>query len=609
MKNIKLNTGLNVFLSVLLFLSFYTNVFSAHKWTKEDWTEKDKEYAREKLKETTDYLIISNDLMKRFKDKYLNIALGINAKDLIVDMKKEEDKRVLSYSIKRVKELYSFEKQLAENDSSYFANNITKYLKKEYSLLGSKEFSIINRLVEKNKNDELTIYLNLLTNDEYSYNLPQIDELNEYLANVEERDITLASIMNLSSQILDIPSSLDISSKELIIEYSTTEQLMCFALDRIVRNIDLYISNTKGASKDPSEDSKAFAKISLGTYSESYIPFAEAVFELWKGRNSERKFDYRECYFYRQNPKAMSEMILFKTDDVEINDSKVRLNPSLKELLIGRNTVIKNLFEKIDSSFNEKKGKVKDLYYGIFYKEKVAENNKENMSDKKDDSNGNKDNAKNNEELIIGESYRTPLITSDLKEIQGDYFTFLMNGYDLTKFSDSDNKKPELVGKLFEKEPKTDQTVLHKMAIGDKSASNVGFWGDRLANLVNEKDRLGLTPLHWSILANNEEMFLKIIKMSNDTTVSIQDENGDTALHIAVRLNRLNMINYLLHKKASLEIRNNQGSTPIQVAISNGNYSLAQNLMAIKKKNSEFSISSWFQDQIDSIATVIHNDL
>ena len=53
------------------------------------------------------------------------------------------------------------------------------------------------------------------------------------------------------------------------------------------------------------------------------------------------------------------------------------------------------------------------------------------------------------------------------------------------------------------------------------------------------------------------------------TDINATDENGDTALHVAARVNEADLVSFLIIKGADTEVRNNEGDTALHVAIKN----------------------------------------
>ena len=90
----------------------------------------------------------------------------------------------------------------------------------------------------------------------------------------------------------------------------------------------------------------------------------------------------------------------------------------------------------------------------------------------------------------------------------------------------------------------------------------------RLEELFNEGDgTFGLTPLHISILSNNEAIFSLLIR-AREIQLEKQNAKGDTALHIAIRQHRLNYVQelYHLYSKSGLQLKNDQKRTIPQMA-------------------------------------------
>ncbi len=65
------------------------------------------------------------------------------------------------------------------------------------------------------------------------------------------------------------------------------------------------------------------------------------------------------------------------------------------------------------------------------------------------------------------------------------------------------------------------------------------------------------------------------------TNINSTDRNGDTALHIAAKVNEADMISFLIIKGADTEIKNDDGDTPIHVAIKNDNLNAARVLSIV----------------------------
>lgn len=101
---------------------------------------------------------------------------------------------------------------------------------------------------------------------------------------------------------------------------------------------------------------------------------------------------------------------------------------------------------------------------------------------------------------------------------------------------------------------------MYKFDISGFSDSDSDFTGESLYS--NEEDRL-----YALVLYNNIDALRKYF--NNDPTINLdkQYKDGNTLLHWACQLGYLNIVKFLIVKKASLNIENDEGNTPIQEAI------------------------------------------
>ena len=65
------------------------------------------------------------------------------------------------------------------------------------------------------------------------------------------------------------------------------------------------------------------------------------------------------------------------------------------------------------------------------------------------------------------------------------------------------------------------------------------------------------------------------------TDINAVDEDGNTALHIAAKVNEADLISFLIIKGANTEIRNNMDDTPLHVAVKNDNLEAAKVLAIV----------------------------
>lgn len=115
---------------------------------------------------------------------------------------------------------------------------------------------------------------------------------------------------------------------------------------------------------------------------------------------------------------------------------------------------------------------------------------------------------------------------------------------------------------------------------------------------VNAVNQEGLSPLH--ILIKNALTDLQVanyLKYNPDMT--LEDKNGDTPLHLAVRMKKSKIVKLLLEAKANPELVNNKNSTPLQVAQDNELRALLQ-FKTISAKE-----GVWLKQQITQLSEKI----
>jgi len=93
--------------------------------------------------------------------------------------------------------------------------------------------------------------------------------------------------------------------------------------------------------------------------------------------------------------------------------------------------------------------------------------------------------------------------------------------------------------------------------------------------LAFQKDKDGMTPLHWAADSGDEEVVLMLLAMLGEgpeafKKVNIRDDNGDTPLHYAVLTERRSVAELLAARGADLYAENDDGETPCALAIAQG---------------------------------------
>ena len=64
--------------------------------------------------------------------------------------------------------------------------------------------------------------------------------------------------------------------------------------------------------------------------------------------------------------------------------------------------------------------------------------------------------------------------------------------------------------------------------------------------------------------------------------INEMDENGNTALHTAARINEADLVTFLIYKGANVELKNHDGDTPLHIAIKNNAKECTSILAAVK---------------------------
>lgn len=65
---------------------------------------------------------------------------------------------------------------------------------------------------------------------------------------------------------------------------------------------------------------------------------------------------------------------------------------------------------------------------------------------------------------------------------------------------------------------------------------------------------------------------------TNQAEINMVDEDGNTALHAAARINEADLVTFLIIKGADTELKNNAGDTPLHVAVKGDSYEAARSL-------------------------------
>lgn len=100
---------------------------------------------------------------------------------------------------------------------------------------------------------------------------------------------------------------------------------------------------------------------------------------------------------------------------------------------------------------------------------------------------------------------------------------------------------------------------------------------------TNQQDAAQRTLVHWALMCNEtRDVFVKLVDSKN---VNIANKMGNTPLHLAVLLNRPDVIDDLIKKGADVNKFNQANMTPLMLAIEQGHLHLVQYLLESSKAN------------------------
>lgn len=127
-------------------------------------------------------------------------------------------------------------------------------------------------------------------------------------------------------------------------------------------------------------------------------------------------------------------------------------------------------------------------------------------------------------------------------------------------------------------------------------------------SIIDIKDKLGLTALHYCVILNNFECFKLLIKKNSDPL--IRDNQGNNVLHLALKYNRSNMINYLI-EIINLNFLSNNHETILQLALSYKNIELVNTLLKKKinlnNQEQEYGLGAIHQSILNKNVSVTDN--
>lgn len=96
---------------------------------------------------------------------------------------------------------------------------------------------------------------------------------------------------------------------------------------------------------------------------------------------------------------------------------------------------------------------------------------------------------------------------------------------------------------------------------------NLNFLNECLSNKisVNGFDKSGSTALHWAAYGGHIDCVIQLLNVPR-ISINVQNKLGDTALHNAAWKGRADIVDALLQKGADKTLKNNEKSTPYNLA-------------------------------------------
>lgn len=96
---------------------------------------------------------------------------------------------------------------------------------------------------------------------------------------------------------------------------------------------------------------------------------------------------------------------------------------------------------------------------------------------------------------------------------------------------------------------------------------NINFLNECVHNRVsvNGLDKAGSTPLHWAAHGGHLECLQRLLIVDN-CQLDVKNKLGDTPLHSAAWKGHAEAVRMLLDKGARVDLKNNEGKTPLDLA-------------------------------------------
>ncbi|MCK5893191.1 MAG: ankyrin repeat domain-containing protein [Endozoicomonadaceae bacterium] len=110
-----------------------------------------------------------------------------------------------------------------------------------------------------------------------------------------------------------------------------------------------------------------------------------------------------------------------------------------------------------------------------------------------------------------------------------------------------------------------------------------------LLQLLVEKKGLKIEPLHSHHVHSavskgrkNVDLVRYLVEHNALSKENLQNDEGNTPLHIAIEADNFNMADYLLTINIDMNVENKDGEFPLYVAINNDNFRIAERMLSVK---------------------------
>lgn len=121
---------------------------------------------------------------------------------------------------------------------------------------------------------------------------------------------------------------------------------------------------------------------------------------------------------------------------------------------------------------------------------------------------------------------------------------------------------------------------------------------------INQPDDMGVTPLIHAIAFNQKESLLALLKVGADVNVA-DTEFGNTPLHHAIAQGSISFTRMLLEKGADMALRNQDGKTPLDIALNTHN----EEMITLIKSHSKVPVIIQKQESVKEIKSIVKEEI